>query len=142
MAYKDPEKKREINRKYRENNREKCKESSRKYRENNPEKCKEYSKKYRETHPNRVEYEKEWKENNPEKVRKKNRKCKWKKNGLNMENFEEIYIRYEMAIFCDICECVLNVEGDYNTTKCMDHDHDTGDFRNIVCNYCNLFICK
>ena len=74
-------------------------------------------------------------------VKKSNIISQWKCKGLK-GNFEEIYIRYEMAIFCDICECVLNVEGNYNTKKCMDHDHDTGDFRNIVCCYCNINICK
>ena len=64
----------------------------------------------------------------------------WKSRGLNMENFEDIYERYTMAIFCDICECVL--EGKGNTKKSMDHDHDTGDFRNIVCHLCNSTICK
>jgi len=68
------------------------------------------------------------------------RKTTWKFQGLNMENFEEIYERYTMAIFCDICECVL--EGNGRNKKCMDHDHDTGEFRNIVCNYCNIHICK
>ena len=120
MPYKDPEKRREYARKWYETNSEKINE----YVRINKEKIKEKNKNF--------------KENNPKKVKK----YKWKFNGLNMENFEEIYIRYEMAIFCDICECVLNVEGDYNTTKCMDHDHDTGDFRNIVCQYCNIHICK
>ena len=64
----------------------------------------------------------------------------WKRGGLNMENFEEIYQRYKDAIFCDICECVLEGIG-YNQ-KCMDHDHDSGDFRNIVCRGCNIHICK
>ena len=67
-------------------------------------------------------------------------KATWKYYGLNMENFEEIYERYINAIFCDICECVL--EGNGRNKKCMDHDHDTGEFRNIVCNYCNIHICK
>ena len=64
----------------------------------------------------------------------------WKSQGIKLDNFEEIYERYTNAIFCDICECVLDVNG--RNKKCMDHDHDTGDFRNIVCNYCNLHICK
>jgi hypothetical protein len=74
--------------------------------------------------------------------KKTNTKASWKKQGLNMENFEELYERYSMAIFCDICECVLNVEGNYNSKKCMDHDHDTGEFRNICCWNCNINICK
>ena len=77
-----------------------------------------------------------------EKGQKTTFKANWKYFGLNMENFEEIYERYKMAIFCDICECVLNVEGNDKTRKCMDHCHLTGEFRNIVCNYCNVHICK
>ena len=64
-----------------------------------------------------------------DKIRTFNR---WKIRGLKMDNFEEIYKRYTNAIFCDICECVL--EGNGMNKKCMDHDHDTGDFRNIVIN--------
>ena len=103
------------------------------------EKYKEYKKEYRLS----IGYKNSQKEyNNSEKGKKTRRKTSWKSRGVNMENFEELYTRYNNAIFCDICECVLNVEGDSNTIKCLDHDHDTGDFRNIVCNYCNLYICK
>lgn len=101
---------------------EKCKESLKKYKQS--EKGKETNKKFSQT----------------EKGKKNNKKNKWKTRGLNMENFEEIYKRYTMAIFCDICECVL--EGNGNNKKCMDHCHITGEFRNIVCHYCNLSICE
>jgi len=67
-------------------------------------------------------------------------KGSWKSQGLNMENFEEIYERYTMAIFCDICECILNQ--DNRSRKSMDHCHITGEFRNIVCHSCNISICK
>ena len=72
--------------------------------------------------------------------KKKTIKASWKQQGLYMKNFEEIYKRYTDAIFCDICECVL--EGNGNNRKCMDHDHDNGEFRNVVCSYCNFKVCK
>lgn len=48
MPYKDPEKNREYNRKYREANKEKYREYDRKYYESNKEKRREYGRKYRE----------------------------------------------------------------------------------------------
>lgn len=59
----------------------------------------------------------------------------WISQGLFIDNYDEIYERYSMAIFCDICECVL--DQDNKSKKCMDHDHDTGIFRNILCKACN-----
>ena len=125
--------------KYRESEKgkEKYQISTKKYQ--NSEKGKKRYKKYQKSEKYK-EYKKEYLKS--EKGKKKTIKARWKHSGLNMDNFEEIYERYEMAIFCDICECVLNVEGNYNSTKCMDHCHITGEFRNIVCNYCNLHICK
>ena len=100
------------------------KKKNKQYRQN--EKGKNWCKKYRQS----------------ELGKKSQIKSVWKKRGLNIENFEEIYERYTMAIFCEICECVLNIEGNHNTKKCMDHCHITGEFRNIVCHYCNRTICK
>ena len=103
---------------------QKRKLSQDKYREKNKEELNRKSRKRKKT----------------ETGKKQMFKDKWKRRGLNMENFEEIYERYKDAIFCDICECVL--EGIGNNRKCMDHCHITGEFRNVVCHHCNVTICK
>jgi len=56
----------------------------------------------------------------------------WKKRGLNMEDFDNIYDRYVNTECCDICKCSFE-----NTTKCMEHNHKTGEFRGVVCMMCN-----
>jgi hypothetical protein len=116
-----------------EERKEKQRESWRRYRKT--EKYKKNQEIIREK-----ENERKSKYKKTERGKKSTCKTNWKKRGLNMENFEEIYERYRMAIFCDICECVLDGIG-YNQ-KCMDHDHETGEFRNIVCRGCNIHICK
>jgi hypothetical protein len=58
----------------------------------------------------------------------------WKKSGLVMTNFEEIYNRYIVATNCELC----NKEFPNTRDRCMDHNHETGEFRNIVCNRCNI----
>lgn len=127
------EKKREYNKIYTKS--EKGKENRKKYEES--EKGKETIKKYRKSENGKEAQKRYYQTENGKKSIFKNH---WKSYGLNMENFEEIYKRYTDAIFCDICECVL--EGNGRNRKCMDHDHDTGEFRNVVCNYCNVVICK
>ncbi len=136
------ERKRISSKKYRENNREKERERKKKY--NQSEGGKESRKKYNDSKRNKelskIRLIKYKQTSNGQKIFKKT--C-WKQRGLNMYNFEEVYTRYKDAIFCDICECVLDEEGNYNRSKkCMDHDHDNGEFRNIVCFYCNIHICK
>tara|TARA_R110002153_G_scaffold167734_1_gene320471 strand:+ start:211 stop:669 length:459 start_codon:yes stop_codon:yes gene_type:complete len=116
-----------VRNKWLENNKENKKTYNKKYNENNKETIKEQKKEYQQT----------------EKGKKKTIKANWKRNGLNMENFDEIYKRYTMAIFCDICECVLSdSKPRNNSSKCMDHDHDVGEFRNVVCHLCNSTVCR
>ena len=140
--YRESEKNKEYQKKYRKSEKikeykksEKSKEYQKKYKES--EKYKNKKKKYTKSEKNK-EAQKRYFQS--EKGKKSSLKNGWKSQGLNMENFEEIYERYTMAIFCDICECVL--EGNGRNRKCMDHCHLTGEFRNIVCNYCNVAICK
>ncbi len=64
---------------------------------------------------------------------KKRKKSNWKEIGLIMDNFEEIYKRYIYCKNCELCDKVFTKTIDRH----MDHNHETGEFRNIVCNRCN-----
>ena len=61
-------------------------------------------------------------------------KSKWLKTlGLKTDNFEEIYNEYIYATHCQLC----NKQFEKSLDRHMDHCHETGEFRNIVCNSCN-----
>ena len=86
--------------------------------------------------------QKKFRDENPEKVKlyrikqkKNNTKSQWKKRGL-IGDYDEIYLRYDGTKVCDNCNVVL--EGCCKNQKCMDHDHITGEFRNILCKSCNI----
>jgi len=116
MPFKDPVKKAEYNKQYYLDNKEKRKQ----YLKDNKEKIAEYDKQYKKTY----------------KGLKNNRICNWKYHGLISEDYDKIYERYILTEECDNCGIELNE--DYNTKKCMDHSHKTGEFRNILCNLCNI----
>ena len=101
------------------------------------ERKKRYNKKYNESKKGRESNKKYRKSVNGQKCDLKKR---WKFRGLNMENFEEIYKIYLDTTKCDNCDCVLTDGQPYNkpNTKCMDHNHETGEFRNILCWKCNI----
>tara|TARA_R110002096_G_scaffold258381_1_gene451931 strand:+ start:111 stop:764 length:654 start_codon:yes stop_codon:yes gene_type:complete len=75
MPYKDPEKAREFNRKWRAANPEKQREYHKKYRAANPEKLKETKKKWYAANPEKGrEANRKWRAANPEKKKELNRK--------------------------------------------------------------------
>ena len=120
------------------------KESQKKYYEKNKEKRLEYQKQYREKNKEKEkEYIKEYKQT--EAGKKSNRISKWKHTGLINENYDKLYEYYnfhnEYYLNCKNCEnCNIELTVDKRntpTTKCMDHSHTTGQFRNILCFSCN-----
>lgn len=114
MPYKDPEKKKE----WREKNKEYMKE----YRKEWYQKNKEKRQKYRQT----------------EIYKKTNRITKWKSRGVIHQNFDELYEKYINTEYCQLCDVKLTEDkNNTKTTRCLDHCHETGQFRNVLCNACN-----
>tara|TARA_R110001606_G_scaffold397214_1_gene573004 strand:- start:338 stop:775 length:438 start_codon:yes stop_codon:yes gene_type:complete len=67
---------------------------------------------------------------------KHNNKNNWKRRGLKCDDleFEIIYNKYLNAEYCELC----NKEFLSSLDRQMEHDHDTGYFRNICCRSCNM----
>lgn len=68
-------------------------------------------------------------------------KCKkissWKKQGL-IGDYQSIYKIFIDTTHCDLCNVKLQQGKQGRNRKCMEHDHETGEFRNIVCHICNI----
>tara|TARA_R110001583_G_scaffold1015_7_gene8800 strand:- start:52 stop:411 length:360 start_codon:yes stop_codon:yes gene_type:complete len=67
------------------------------------------------------------------------RVTKWKKRGVLdsfNDNYKTLHKIYISTKFCENCNYELNING--RTRKCLDHCHQTGCFRNILCNSCNI----
>ena len=59
----------------------------------------------------------------------------WKKRGVISDDYSKLYDDYLLINKCELCEVVL--EGKGRNKKCLDHDHKSGLFRNVLCNNCN-----
>ena len=101
---------------------------------NDKEKRKEYMKEYMKNYKEKF---KEYKQT--EAGKKSGRITNWKKRGVIHDDFNSLYEYYINCKFCEHCNVEL-VEGSFgNNKKVLDHDHETGLFRNILCHICN---CK
>ena len=108
-------------------NKDKILENRKEYYQTNKEEIQEKSKEY---------YQKYYK--TPE-CYKAYKKSSWKRFGLNMGNFEEIFNRYINTTLCDYCCITLTIDKkSTKTTRCMDHCHITGKFRAVLCHSCNV----
>tara|TARA_R110002153_G_scaffold54945_1_gene152840 strand:+ start:353 stop:718 length:366 start_codon:yes stop_codon:yes gene_type:complete len=108
-------------REYYQKNKEKMKEKNAEYYKNNKEQAKEY-------------YE-------SEKGKKSYRISHWKCRGVICDDFEALYNQYINTPNCDSCNIELTEDKVTTpTTRCLDHSHETGEFRNVVCHSCNVRI--
>jgi len=121
MPYKDINKRREARMK-----------SYYKNREKELLKQKEYDK-IRNKTEYRKEYLKEWKEENNFSVKI----SRWKNMGVILkdnEDWESIYVYYLSLNKCEECNSTFKNSLD----KHLDHCHETGFIRNVLCRSCNL----
>tara|TARA_R110000782_G_scaffold135978_1_gene228387 strand:- start:136 stop:561 length:426 start_codon:yes stop_codon:yes gene_type:complete len=127
----------EYYKKYYQKNKEKISQKEREYREANKEKIAETHKEYEQKNKKKIaETKKIYRQT--EKYKKSSRIRGWKYRGVLSNNFDELYDTYINIPNCEICNIEL-IEGDlFSNKKCLDHDHETGQFRNILCYPCNL----
>ena len=111
------------------------------------EKQKLYMREYRKTEEYK-NYMKEYRLKNKEKIKKQEKELnkqphrikgfrisQWKSRGVISDDYDKLYDYYLSVNNCDKCNVVL--EGLGNNRKCLDHNHNTGLFRNILCHKCN-----
>lgn len=85
-------------------------------------------------------------EKNKEKISQKNKDperikaltiSRWKNNyKVICDDFNSLYDKYKSSTNCEKCNKEFNNEN-HNDKKCLDHDHETGLFRNMLCMRCN-----
>jgi len=150
------EQRKEYNKKYRENNKDKIAKQKKEWNEKNKDKIKEQRKEYKkEYYENNKDKIKEYYENNKDKILeqaskrgkeyynsdvgyKTKRIYAWKGRGVICDDFESLYEYYINCNNCEECNIEL-VKGDIGVNKkCLDHDHLTGKFRNVLCCSCNV----
>ena len=145
----DKEKRVEIQRRYRERNREKLNEKNREYRKNNKEKVKETcnnwdernwdkklerAKKYRDSNGDSCrQRNREWYTQNKSRVRGRTLKRKY---GITLDDFNRMLA--SQGGHCALCPSLP--EDQKNGTLVVDHCHSTGKIRGLLCNPCNTAI--
>lgn len=148
MPYSDPEKKRAQDRAYYETNREKrlayqkafndahkeeIADYKRAYRADNADSERERKKAWRHANPDTViAQQRAWKKDNPERYQD----LQLKKYGITWEDYRQILDDQQGV--CAICQ----IECSTGKNLAVDHCHETGEVRGLLCSNCNTAIGK
>ena len=106
------------------------------YKKNKEKKLRQVKEWYEKNKEIKIEYNKKYKQT--EKGKRKNRIHQWKFTGVEHDDWDALYEHYINCKKCENCGIELT-EGRKMTptTRCLDHDHETGKFRNVLCHSCN-----
>ena len=99
---------------------------------------------------NTAAYLKVWRSKNQEKIKqyrndpknlKVHRLLNWSKRGLIHDDVDALYKMYINSTNCEFCNVdFINDNG--KQQRCLDHSHESGAFRNIICKSCNVRLPK
>jgi len=93
-----------------------------------------YRKQYRIDNNERTrERERQWAIDNPIKAKKNQTVGSWKASGIKGDLSFIYDCAYITATHCWVCKTAFKSTYD----RCCDHNHDTGEFRNVLCRACN-----
>jgi len=122
--------------KYRDDNKKKIAERQKQYCLDNKEKIKEYGKQYYEDHREKcIERIKKYNKDNPEKIRRNKKRNDLKRYyGLSHEDWLKMWEGQDGK--CAICGKTFIKHSE----ACVDHDHETGKNRGLLCLKCNFGI--
>jgi hypothetical protein len=122
---------------YYHKNKDTLREKNKKWRENNAEYVKTKGKEYRDTNRDAlIEYQKRWRE-----VNKATRKWDYsqRKYGIDQQQFN--MLAESQGNCCKICSTPFVYENDLPSKDVhIDHNHDTGDVRGLLCSKCNYML--
>ena len=120
MPYKDKQKQTDKAAKWNKENKEKRKIIQKRYTENNKESINDYRNEFH--HLKKI--------------------CDWKnKRGIKLkpnEDWESVYLYWKTCERCELCDVELTDGTGELTSRNLDHDHDTGFIRDVLCWGCNI----
>tara|TARA_R110000787_G_C13122428_1_gene414997 strand:- start:118 stop:534 length:417 start_codon:yes stop_codon:yes gene_type:complete len=129
-----PEEQKEKHRLYNLKNRERKKE----WRLKNKDKIKEKDRLYYLKNKEKVAQQKKEYHQSPE-GKKSLRISRWRQRGVMCDDWDALYQKYLDTHLCELCSCPLTEDTiSTSTTRCLDHCHDSGLFRNVLCWGCNV----